>query len=95
MNMSATRRVAAVVTRIAVASLGGYALAVASAYFLARALPASRAEASTAAAIVAVLVMPLAAIWAVAAANARRALGGIALVVALLSGGAWLMGPHP
>lgn len=93
-NVSAARRVTAVVARVVAASLGGYALAVASAYFVARVLPTSRAEASTAASIIAVLIMPTAAVWAVAAPSAWRAIGGVTLAVALLGGGAWLLGPH-
>ena len=86
------RRGAAFATRLAAASLGGYLLAVALAFFLARALPLERAEATTAAALAAILVMPAVAIWAFADARAWRVFFGVAGMTALLALLARLLG---
>lgn len=88
------RRVLAIATRVLTASFGGYALAVAGAFLLARGLPMSRAEATTAASMLAVLIMPAAAIWAVAASSAPRALGGLVAAIVSIGGIAWILGPH-
>lgn len=86
------RRWAGVSTRILSASIGGYALAVACSFALARALPMTRAEASVAAALGAVLTMPAAAVWAFAAQRARDAFAGIVGAALVLAAVAWLIG---
>ncbi len=88
----ATRARLAIATRIFSASLGGYLLASAAAFALARGLPLSRAEATTAASLAAILVMPAAAIWAFAAQRAWRAIADIVGLAALLGCIAWLLG---
>ena len=86
------RRWTALWVRILSASIGGYALAVACSFALARALPMTRAEASIAASLAAVLTMPAAAIWAFAARRARDAFAGIAGATLILAALAWLIG---
>ena len=86
------RRRAAIATRIFCLSVGGYGLAAATAYALARGLPASRAEAATAASLVAVLVMPAAAVWACAAPRAWLAAASIFGLAGVLALVAWLLG---
>lgn len=79
--------------RIVSASIGGYLLAVAMAFAVARMLPASRVEAVTTASLVAILMMPLAAIWAFAARRAWMAFVGIAGLTLILALLAWVSGP--
>lgn len=86
------RRWTALWVRILSASLGGYALAVACSFALARTLPMTRAEASIAASLAAVLTMPAAAVWAFAAQRARDAFAGIAGATLILAALAWLIG---
>jgi hypothetical protein len=86
------RRRVGLVARILCLSVGGYGLAAASAFALARGLPASRAEAATAASLVAVLVMPAAAVWAFAAPRAWLAVAGIFGLAGMLALIAWLLG---
>jgi len=78
--------------RIVSASVGGYLLAVATAFAVARIFPASRVEAATTASLVAILMMPLAAIWAFAARRAWMAFAGIAGLTLILALLAWLSG---
>ena len=78
--------------RLLLASVGGYALATAAAFALARALPMSRAEAAVAAALVAVLVMPAAAVWAYGVPRLRHAAAGIVGATAICAALALLIG---
>ncbi len=87
--------IAGLAVRIAVALPGSYGLAVATAFLVARALPASRVEAATIASLTAFLAIPAAAIWAFAAASAWRALAGVAGPALLFGVLAWLLGPRP
>lgn len=78
--------------RLLLASAGGYALAVALAFLLARALPMSRAEATITASLVAILAMPAAAIWAYGVPRLWHAAAGILGLVALCGAIAALVG---
>jgi len=78
--------------RTLAATIGAYALASALAMALARTLPLSRAEATCLAAMVAVLAMPAAVIWAFAARTVTRAWGVMLPIIALGFLAAWLMG---
>lgn len=80
------------IVRILAASIGGYGLASALAFALARGLPASRSEAAIAAALAAIPAMPAAAIWAFAARRAWLAAAGIGGSAALLACIGWLLG---
>jgi sorbitol-specific phosphotransferase system component IIC len=82
----------AIASRVTAAILGGYALAAAMAMALARALPMTREEATTAATILGVLSLPAAAIWAFAARSAWQAWAGIAAATAVAGLSAWLLG---
>lgn len=82
----------AVTARILSASVGAYLLAAAAAFLLARLLPMDRAESATAATLVALLVMPAAAVWAFSPIALRWAAGGIWGAAALMSAIAFLHG---
>lgn len=79
-------------TRLLLASAGGYALAVALAFALARILPMPRAEATTAASLAAILAMPAAAIWAYGVPQLWRAAAGLLGLAALCAAAALLIG---
>lgn len=81
-----------ITARLLVASVGGYALAVALAFVLARGLPMPRAEATVTASLAAILAMPAAAIWAYAVPRLWQAAAGIAGLAALFGGIAALIG---
>lgn len=81
-----------VLSRTLAAILGGYALAAASAAFLALALPMERSQAVLTGMLVAIALCACAALWAFATRTALRAWAGIALPTALLWLGAHLLG---
>lgn len=78
--------------RLLLASVGGYGLAVALAYALARGLPVARSEAAVAASLAAILAMPAAAIWTYATPRLWQASCGILGLTAGLAAVAWLIG---
>lgn len=79
-----------IAVRIVAAVLGSYAVATAIDVGAARALPLSRAEAVTTAALLALFAMPAVAIWAFAARTARRAWLVIAVVILAAALVGWL-----
>lgn len=81
-----------VLSRTLAAILGGYALAAASAAFLALALPMQRSQAVLTGMLVAIALCACAALWAFATRTALRAWSGIALPTALFWLGAHLLG---
>lgn len=81
---------ASIVSRIAAAVLGGYALATISGAAIARFLPLSRADAVLTAMLCAFAVHAAAALWAFAARSATRAWIGLSLPAALAAA-AWLL----
>lgn len=80
------------VARLLLASVGGYGLAVALAYALARGLPVARSEATVFASLAAILAMPVAAIWTYGTPRLGRAAGGILGLTAVLAAAAWMIG---
>ncbi len=80
-----------IVSRIAAAVLGGYALATLAAMALAAALPTARADAVLAAMLCAFAIHAAAALWAFAARSAGRAWLGLLLPTALAAVLAWLL----
>ena len=91
-SLTRTIPVVRAIARLLLASVGGYALAVALAYALARGLPASRAEATVIASLAAIFAMPAAAIWAYAMPRLWQAGTGILGLTAVLAGIAFLIG---
>jgi len=89
---AALRQCVGLAARIASASIGGYALAVATAFAVARGLPISRVEAMTTASLLAILAMPAAAIWSFAAPGPRSATAGVFGLTTLFALAAWLLG---
>ena len=81
-----------VLSRTLAAILGGYALAAASAAFLAVALPMARSQAVLTGMLVAIALCACAALWAFATRTALRAWAGIALPAALFWLGTHLLG---
>lgn len=82
----------AVAARIAVAAVGGYAVASLATALAAVVLPLPRAEAASAATMASFLVLIGTAIFAFAAASLRRAALGIGGTATLLAAGLWLAG---
>lgn len=80
------------IARLLLASAGGYGLAVALAYALARGLPMARSEATVTASLAAILAMPVAAVWAYGTPRLWQAAGGIAGLTAVLAAIAWTIG---
>jgi len=80
----------AVLSRIAAAVLGGYALAAASAASLAVWLPMTRVDAVVTASMLAFVVYAAGVMWVFAARDTWRAWAGIVLLTALLAGLFWL-----
>ena len=74
------------VSRVAAAVFGGYALASAVAIFLAAILPSGRAEAVLGGMQFSFAVYTLAVIWAFAPVSLRRAWAGLLLPAAVLAG---------
>ncbi|MFT3978767.1 MAG: iron transporter [Sphingomonas bacterium] len=81
----------AVASRVVAALIGGYGAAAAVAMASARWLPLSRAEAATAATLIAMLALPAAVIW-VFAARSAACLGGPIAVIVLAVLAAWAAG---
>lgn len=82
----------AVTARILSGSVGAYLLASAAAFLLARLLPMDRSESATTATLVALLVMPAAAIWAFSPVALRWSAGGTWGTAALFAAIAFLHG---
>ncbi len=83
-----------VLSRTLAAILGGYALAAASAAFLAVALPMARSQAVLTGMLLAIVVYACAALWAFASGSALRAWAGIATPALLFwLGVQWLGAP--
>ena len=79
-----------IVSRVAAALFGGYALAAVSAVFLALSLPLARSEAVLTGIMISFVVYVCAALWVFAASSAWRAWAGLVLP-GLLLGGAIVM----
>lgn len=76
-------------SRVAAAVLGGYALAAATAIFLAAVLPASRAEGVVAGMQISFVIYTAAVIWAFSPISLSRAWAGLLLPAAVLAGVGW------
>lgn len=76
-------------SRIAAAVAGGYALAAATAIFLASVLPASRAEGVIAGMQLSFVVYTAAVVWAFSPISLARAWAGLLLPAAVLAGLGW------
>ncbi len=88
--MAVSRRYrAAVVGRVLLAALGGYALAAVTTALLSLTLPLERAEAVTAATLSSFAIMALAVLYVFAARSLGRAALGIGVPLACVSGGLW------
>ena len=79
--------------RIAVATVGAYFAAACWTAAFALAWPGPRADAVLLGTLTSFAAAAAVAIWAFAARSARRALGGLAAVLAPLALAAWLAGP--
>lgn len=79
-------------SRVAAAVLGGYALASATAIFLASVLPASRAEGVVAGMQLSFVVYTVAVIWAFSPVSLARAWAGLLLPATVLAGLGWSLG---
>lgn len=82
-----------IVSRIAAATLGGYALTSAATVLLALAWPAPKAQAVLWATMLSFVIYTAAVIWAVYVRSATRAWVGMAGGAALCSALAWLLMP--
>jgi hypothetical protein len=78
-------------SRVAAAVAGGYALAAATAIFLASVLPASRAEGVIAGMQLSFVVYTAAVVWAFSPISLARAWAGLLLPAAVLAGLGWAM----
>jgi hypothetical protein len=78
-------------SRVAAAIVGGYALASACAVFLAAVLPMSRAEAVATGSMAAFAVYTGAVVWVFAASSPGRAWWGLLLPAAVLGAAGWLL----
>ncbi|OAN66633.1 hypothetical protein [Sphingomonas sp. TDK1] len=84
-----------IATRAVAGSLGAYLVAACFASAAARILPMPRLDATVPATMLALLIAPLATIWAFLAPGPLRAVGGILAAAALLAGIAWAAGMPP
>lgn len=84
--------IARAVARLLLASVGGYAFAVALAYALARGLPMVRAEATITASLAAIFAMPAAAIWVYGTPRLWHAAAGLAGAIVFCAAVAWMIG---
>lgn len=82
----------AVVSRLAAAALGGYALSHATAIGAARLLPVTRSDAVMAAMMLSFAVFTAAIVWAFSARSARLAWAGLLLPTVIIAATLWWTG---